>query len=56
MNIPVSATDERAIEVLAVGLPLHQGAQLAIDITLRSALTTTGEPCPGGATMNGAAF
>ena len=44
MNITVSATDERAIEVLAMGLPLHQGAQLAIDITLRSALTTTGEP------------
>ena len=56
MNIPVSATDERAIEVLAMGLPLHQGAQLAIDITLRSALTTTGEPCPGGATVNGAAL
>ena len=46
MNIPVSATDERAI--------VHQGAQLAIDITLRSALTTTGEPCAGGATVNGA--
>ena len=56
MNITVSATDERAIEVLAMGLPLHQGAQLAIDITLRSALTTTGEPCPGGATTNGAAL
>ena len=56
MNISISATDDRAIEVLAMGLPLHQGAQLAIDITLRSALTTTGEPCPGGATMNGAAL
>ena len=56
MHIPVSATDELAIEVLAMGLPLHQGAQLAIDTTLRSALTTTGEPCPGGATMNGAAL
>ena len=38
-----------------MGLPLHQGAQLAIDITLRSTLTTTLEPCPGGATVNGAA-
>ena len=56
MNIPVSTTDNRAIEVLAMGLPVHQGAQLAIDITLRSALTTTGEPCPSGARTNGAAL
>ena len=45
MNIPVSATDERAIE-----------DSWPFDITMRSALTTTGEPCPGGATMNGAAL
>ena len=42
MNISVSATNNRAIEVLAMGLPLHEGAQLAIDVTLRLALTTTG--------------
>ena len=36
MNVAVEANDERAIEVLATGLPLHQGAQLAVDITLRS--------------------
>ena len=33
MNISVSAMNNRAIEVLAMGLPLRQGAQLAIDIT-----------------------
>ena len=42
--------------VLAMGLPIQQGAQLAVDITLRSALTTIGEPCPNGATTNGAAL
>ena len=36
MNVTVSASDERAIEVLASGLPLFQGAQLAIDITIRN--------------------
>ena len=56
MNISVQSRDERAIEVLAMGLPIQQGAQLAVDITLRSALTTTGEPCPNGATTNGAAL
>ena len=40
MNVAVSATDMRSIEVLAIGLPLHHGAQLAVDITLRSALTS----------------
>ena len=51
---PVQSRDERAIEVLAMGLPIQQGAQLAVDITLRSALATTGEPCPNGAIKNGA--
>ena len=45
MNVEVAATDERAIEVLAFGLPLHHGAQLAVDITLRSALTRCGNAC-----------
>ena len=42
MNVIVSANDERAIEVLASGLPLFQGAQLAVDITIRSVLTASG--------------
>ena len=33
------ATDHRAIEVLASGLPLHHGVQLAVDITIRCAHT-----------------
>ena len=32
MNVVVSADDVRAIEVLASGLPMQHGAQLAIDI------------------------
>ena len=57
MNVEVQADDERAIEVLASGLTIHQGAQLAADITLRSTLTSTG--ClarPGAATADGAAL
>ena len=42
MNVAVEANDERAIEVLATGLPIHQGSQFAVDITLRSALIATG--------------
>ena len=34
MNVAVSANDERSIEVLASGLPLQHGAQLAVDVTL----------------------
>ena len=41
MNVVVHADDERAIEVLAAGLPIRHGAQLAVDITLRSALTAS---------------
>ena len=54
MNICVPANDERAIEVLASGLPLHHGAQLAVDITLRSALTAQGCACPNASRSNGA--
>ena len=45
MNVAVSSTDDRAIEVLASGLPYHHGAQLAVDITLRSVLTRCGNAC-----------
>ena len=53
MNVAVRAEDERRIEVLASGLPLFHGAQLAVDITLRSALTSNGEPRPGSARVDG---
>ena len=54
LNIGVSLQDERAIEVMASGLPFHQGAQLPVDITLRSATTAAGLPCTNVACTNGA--
>ena len=54
MNLGVPGADERWIEVLAQDLPCFGGAQLAIDITLRSALCATGEPQPGAAEVDGA--
>ena len=53
MNIAVPACDERAVEVLASGLPLYHEAQLAVDITLKCVLTASGMPRPGGAAVNG---
>ena len=54
MTVPVE--DERAIEVLASGLPMLHGAQLAVDITLRSATSSDGWPQPNAAHTNGAAL
>ena len=54
MNTTVLVNDAREIEVLASGLPMHRGAQLAVDITLRSAITASGEACPNAAAVNGA--
>ena len=53
MNVAVPAPDERAIEVLASGLHLFQGAQLAVDVTVRSALTAHRLACVGAATTDG---
>ena len=53
MNVAISASDAREIEVLASGLPLHHGAQLAVDITVRSALTANGSACPNAAHTDG---
>ena len=39
--------------MLASALPLHHGMQLAVDITLRSALTARGEACPNAAAVDG---
>eukprot|EP00973_Karenia_brevis_P071655 9958237-Karenia_brevis.AAC.1 len=36
MSLSVPASDDRRIEVLAQGLPCMGGAQLAIDVTMRS--------------------
>ena len=45
MNIAVRADDEWCIEVVAY--PLFHGAQLAVDITVRCALTSRGQPRSG---------
>ena len=54
MNIAASPADERRIEVLAQGLPCKSGAQMAVDTTLRSALTARGEARPNAARVDGA--
>ena len=48
--------DERRLEVVAEGLPLHGGAQLVIDTTLVSALRRDGAPRPSAATTDGVAL
>ena len=42
LNIAVLAGDDRELEVLAFGLPCRAGAQLAIDVTFRSPVTSAG--------------
>ena len=54
MNLAVAANDDGAIEVLASGLPLFFGAQLAVDITVRCALAADGTAQPGAARVDGA--
>ena len=53
MNIGVASTDDRNIEVLVQDLPCFGGAQLAIDVTLRSALGRNGEAQPNAAEVDG---
>ena len=50
----VRASDERRIEVLVQDLPCFGGAQLATDITLRGVLSSSGEPHPNAADVDGA--
>ena len=38
VNVGVSATDDRRIEVLAQDLPCFGGSQLAVDVTVRCGL------------------
>ena len=44
MNLDVPVTDGRQIEVVATGLPIWNGAQVAVDTTLVSPLSGLGEP------------
>ena len=48
------STFERRVEVLAQDLPCFGGAQLAVNVTLLSALTRDGEPQPNAADEHGA--
>ena len=50
MNIDVPVSDARRIEVVATGLPMWHGAQLAIDAKIVSPVTRTGTARPGADT------
>ena len=54
LNVDVPASDKRRLEVVAQGLPLKSGAQLAVDVTLRSVLGCDGKPKPRSADEDGA--
>ena len=56
MNLDVPVGDERRIEVVANGLPLWHGAQLAIDATIVSPVTGRGEAQAGAAEHPGRAL
>ena len=45
MNLQVDRVDDRRLEVVANGLPLWGGQQLAVDTTLVSPLSGSGQPC-----------
>ena len=47
LNLAVDRLDDRRLEVVANGLPLWGGAQLAVDTTLVSPLDSAGRPRPG---------
>ena len=54
LNVSVSSRDERRIEVIASGLPVLGGAQLAVDVTLRSVLSRDGAHRPNADWKDGA--
>ena len=56
LNVDATRTDDRHIEVIANGMPLWGGAQLAVDTTLVSALTAAGAPRRHAGTCGGAAL
>ena len=55
LNIPVPPADGRRLEVVANNLPLWNGAQLALDVTLVSPLRRDGRPIPGASHTDGIA-
>ena len=56
LNLDVPATDGRKMEVVANGLPLWQGAQVAVDTTLVNSLQRDGQPRPGADARPGLAL
>ena len=56
LNLVVHNQDDRRIEVIANGLPLWGGAQLAVDTTLVSALDSAGQPRRQQRSTTGAAL
>jgi hypothetical protein len=55
LNISNPVGDGRRLEVVANNLPLYNGAQLAIDVTLVSPLRGDGTACPGAHATDGIA-
>ena len=55
LTLDLPATDDRRLGVVADGLPLFGGAQLAVDATLVSPLRANGEARPKAARENGEA-
>jgi hypothetical protein len=57
LNLPgTRAQDGRRIEVIANGLPMYHGAQVAIDATIVSPVRADGQPIDGADTHDGAAL
>ena len=56
MNLDVPVGDERRIEVVANGLPLWHGAQLAVDATIVSPVARSGAAQAGAAERPGRAL
>ena len=56
LNVDVARQDERRIEVIANGLALWGGSQLAVDTTLVSPLTSSGAPRRAAGRTAGAAL
>ena len=56
MNLPVDRLDDRRLQVVANGRPLWNGAQVAVDTTLVSPLSSSGEPRRHAGRVDGAAL
>ena len=55
LNLEIPPSDGRRLEVVVNNLPLWNGAQLAVDVTLVSALHRNGDAIPGAAHTDGIA-